>query len=162
MKKLLLYPVMGVVLIFGVIQLIPVAHTNPPVTSDIPTSPEVKAILKRACYNCHSNETVYPGYSRIAPVSWLVAWDVASGREELNFSTWDQYSVKDQGKKIHESWEDVAEGEMPPWYYTMMHREARLSPEEHQSLRAWAQAVPQTNANQTEKDANHQKRQDEH
>jgi hypothetical protein len=147
MKKLLLYLIMGFALIFGVIQLIPLAQTNPPVTSDISASPEVKALLKRACYDCHSNETVYPWYSRIAPVSWLVARDVAEGREELNFSTWSQYSAKDQGKKLHESWETVAEGEMPPWYYTILHPEARLSPADRQILRTWARESPQTSEN---------------
>ena len=142
MKKLL--PVLLVVLVVAllVIQLIPVQRGNPPVTADMPTSPEVKAILKRACYDCHSNETVWPWYSRIAPVTWLVAWDVAEGREEVNFSIWDQYGPKDQGEKIHESWETVAEGEMPPWYYTIVRREARLSPEDRQVLRTWAEASP--------------------
>jgi hypothetical protein len=156
MKKLLFGLVVGLVLILIVIQLIPVEQTNPPVTSDIPTSPEMKAILKRACYDCHSNETVWTWYSRIAPVSWLVAWDVAKGREEVNYSTWDQYSAEDQAEKIHESWETVAEGEMPPWYYTVIHPEARLSYEDRQMLRTWARESPQVKE-ENDEDENHEK-----
>jgi len=78
------------------IQLIRVDSTNPPIDSDIPTSTEVKSTLRRACYDCHSNETEWPWYSRIAPISWLLAWDVREGRAELNFSTWSQYSTQQQ------------------------------------------------------------------
>lgn len=160
MKKLLLGLAVGLVLVFIVIQFIPVELSNPPVTSDISTSPEVKAILKRACYDCHSNETVWPWYSRIAPLSWLVAWDVSKGREELNFSSWERYGVKDQRKKIRESWETVAEGEMPFWYYTMMHREARLSSEARHVLRTWAGESRRTKRSRKD-DKNHYERRDD-
>lgn len=130
---------------FGLIQLIPVDLSNPPVEEDIPTSPEVKAILKRACYDCHSNETVWPWYSRIAPVSWLLLWDVTEGREELNYSAWNRYSAKEQSKKIHQSWEEVEEGEMPLWFYLPLHPEAALSDNDRAALREWAKAQPYTN-----------------
>jgi hypothetical protein len=120
------------------IQLVPVDTSNPPVTGDIPTSPGVKAVLRRACYDCHSNETKWPWYGRVAPVSWLVARDVGAGRAELNFSTWNQYSTQQQVKKLKESWEKVAEGEMPPWFYLPAHRDARLSAEDRALLRRWA------------------------
>jgi hypothetical protein len=138
MKKFLARMLLILVVIFGIIQLIPVSRTNPPVTEDIPTSPEVKAVLRRACYDCHSHETVYPWYSRVAPVSWLIARDIAEGREEVNYSTWDRYNAEDRAEKIHESWETVDEGEMPPWYYTVLHPEARLSPADRALLRTWA------------------------
>jgi hypothetical protein len=120
------------------IQFIPVDSANPPVESDIPTSPAVKAVLRRACYDCHSNETQWPWYSRIAPISWLLAWDVREGRAELNFSTWNQYSTQQQVKKLRESWKEVSEGEMPPWYYLPVHRDARLSAEARTLLEQWA------------------------
>jgi hypothetical protein len=141
MKRLFVRIGLALLVILVLIQLIPVNRTNPPVTVDIPTSPEVKDILRRACYDCHSNETVYPWYSRIAPVSWMLARHVSEGREELNYSTWDQYNAEDQGEKIHESWETVKEGEMPPWYYTVMHRDALLSPEDRAVLQTWAGKV---------------------
>jgi hypothetical protein len=121
------------------IQLVPVDTSNPPVTADIPTSPEVKAVLRRACYDCHSNETTWPWYSRVAPVSWLIAKDVHEGRAELNFSRWDRYSTQQQVKHLKESWEEVVEGEMPPWFYLPAHRDARLSAEDRALLRQWAQ-----------------------
>lgn len=121
------------------VQFVPVeVGSNPPVTGDIPTTPEVKALLRRACYDCHSNETVWPWYTRIAPVSWLMARDVREGRAELNFSTWNQYDTRRQVKKLEESWEEVAEGEMPPWFYLPVHRNARLSAEDRALLRQWA------------------------
>jgi Haem-binding domain len=127
-----------VLLVVGVlIQFVPVEHSNPPVESDIPTSPEVKVILKRACYDCHSHEVVWLWYSRVAPVAWLIARDVREGREAVNFSTWNRYSSKEQSKKLRESWEEVDEGEMPPWYYTLPHPEARLSTQDRNVLRAW-------------------------
>ena len=138
MKRFLGRIVLALIVILVVIQLIPVHRTNPPVTADIPTLPDVKAVLRRACYDCHSNETVYPWYSRIAPVSWLLAQHVSEGREELNYSTWDEYNAEDQSEKIHESWETVVEGEMPPRYYTVVHRDALLSPEDRAVLQTWA------------------------
>lgn len=131
-----------VVLVFLVLivamQFVPVETTNPPVERDIPTSPAVKAILRRACYDCHSYETVWPWYSRVAPISWLLTRDVRDGQAELNFSTWDRYSPQQQVKKLQESWKEVSEGEMPPWYYLPVHRDARLSAHDQTLLEAWA------------------------
>jgi vacuolar iron transporter family protein len=103
---------LGLVLlaVFVAMQFVPVAATsNPPVTGDLPAPPAAKAILRRACDDCHSNETRLPWYSRIAPVSWLVARDVREGRSELNFSNWDRYSTRQQVKKLEESWEAAGE-----------------------------------------------------
>ncbi len=129
-----------VMLVAGVIliQFVPVERSNPPVESDIPAPPAVKLILKRACYDCHSHETMWPWYSRLAPVSWLLARDVHEGRAELNFSTWAHYSPTEQEKKLKESWEEVQEGEMPPWYYLPLHRDAALSEADRQLLQTWA------------------------
>jgi hypothetical protein len=68
----------------------------------------------------------------------MVAKDVHAGREELNFSIWNRYSTKDQVKKLKESWEEVAEGEMPPWFYTAPHRKARLATQDRALLQQWA------------------------
>jgi hypothetical protein len=138
MKNLLLSALAAAAIGFGLIQLIPVDRSNPPVEADIPTSPQVKAVLKRACYDCHSNETVWPWYSRVAPASWLLAWDVHEGRSELNFSTWNRYSAKEQSEIVWESWEEVEEGEMPPWFYISLHPDASLSAEDWAVLREWA------------------------
>lgn len=134
----------GVLLIAGAaIQFVPLDKTNPPITSDIPTSPEVKSILRKSCYDCHSNETIWPWYSNVAPVSWLVASDVHEGRRELNFSTWDRYDAGKQAHKIHEIWEEVETDEMPLWFYKPLHPEAELSAEDMATLKAWVQATPE-------------------
>ena len=118
-------------------QLVPVERTNPSVTSDVPAPPEVKALLRRACYNCHSHETVWPWYSAVAPVSWLVGHDVQEGRDELDFSAWDAYRPQKKIKKLKKSAEEIAEAEMPPWYYRVMHPESRLAAADQERLRAW-------------------------
>ena len=126
---------------FLAIQLAPVERANPPVEAEVPASEEVRSILRRACYDCHSNETRWPWYSRIAPVSWLIAHDVREGREELNFSTWNRLSTKKQVEALHGSWEEVEEGEMPPWFYLPAHRDARLSERDRAALREWSRSV---------------------
>jgi hypothetical protein len=151
MKINLVRIVLVVVIVLVGIQLIPVNRSNPPVEEEVPASPEVKAVLKRACYDCHSNETIWPGYSLVAPVSWLLAWDVREGREELNFSTWNRYNQKKRGKIIKEIWEEVQEGEMPPWFYLPLHPDARLSDSDRSVLRRWAKRVPSVSKNEDDK-----------
>jgi hypothetical protein len=107
------------------IQLVPYGkdHSNPPVVLDAPwASAQAREVAVRACYDCHSNETVWPWYSRVAPASWLVYKDVVEGREELNFSEWGygEQEIEEIGKVI-------AEGEMPPWQYLLPRPGARLS-----------------------------------
>lgn len=152
MKRMLFTLVVVLVVGFGLIQLVPGETSNPPVESDIPTSPEVKTVLKRACYDCHSHETVWPWYSRIAPISWLVAHDVTEGRAELNFSTWNQYTTQQQVKKLWKSWEEVEEGEMPPWFYAVPHQDAKLSAQDWSVLRAWALGVGEYRASHDDDD----------
>ena len=123
---------------FIAIQLVPVSRTNPPVQSDFRGSAEVVSVLRRACYDCHSNETVWPWYSRVAPLSWVIVHDVNEGRAVLNFSTWNQLSPEKQAEAMNESWEAVAEGKMPTWYYVALHPEARLSANDQSVLRAWS------------------------
>ena len=138
MKKWIALSGLMVIGVLVAIQFAPVTTANPPLESDIPTSLEVKVVLRRACYDCHSHETVWPWYSQIAPISWLIARDVQEGRAEVNFSTWNRYSTQQQVKKLKESWEEVVEGEMPPWFYLPIHRDARLLPEDRALLRQWA------------------------
>jgi Haem-binding domain len=128
------------VVLAAVIQLIPVNRDNPPVTATLAAPPELLAILRRSCFDCHSNETIWPWYSRIAPVSWLVAHDVHEGREHLNFSTWGDSSGEKQAKLRKEIRETVREGEMPPFQYYPAHPEARLSEQDKAAILAWAQA----------------------
>jgi hypothetical protein len=133
--RLVLFGLLGALLL---IQAVPVERSNPPLETEVPAPPDVRTVLRRSCYDCHSNETVWPWYSRIAPVSWLVAGDVKEGREKLNFSTWNRYSEAEKTKKMKKCWEEVEEGEMPPWYYLPAHRAAVLSSENRAILSRWA------------------------
>ncbi len=113
------------------IQLIPYGrnHTNPPVLAEPPwDSPRTREIFFRACADCHSNQTVWPWYSHIAPISWLIAWDVQKGRGEFNVSEW----IPRDSEGGEDAAETVQEGSMPPWFYTLAHPTARLSGTEKQ------------------------------
>jgi len=115
-----------------IIQLVPYGrnHTNPPVTMEPRWDrPRTRALAVRACFDCHSNETVWPWYSSVAPVSWLVQRDVDEGRRELNFSEWHRPQ-----REAHESAGTMRKGEMPPWFYAVGVRHARLTAEERSAL----------------------------
>ena len=130
----------GILLFLALIamQFVPIERTNPPVESDVPAPPELKEVLRRACYDCHSNETRWPWYSRVAPVSFLIANDVKEGRSEVNFSQWSQYNGARKGKKLKEIAEQVEKGEMPQWYYVLIHTDAKLSAGDKEIIINWA------------------------
>jgi hypothetical protein len=130
--RILRWPALVLAIAFVAIQFVPYGwkHANPPVTLDAPWPDARSAEVARAsCYDCHSNETDWPVYSYVAPMSWLVRRDVEDGRHELNFSHWDE----DAGE-ADDAIEVIVEGSMPPNRYTMLHRDARLSDEEAQVL----------------------------
>lgn len=105
-------------------------HSNPPRTREPQwDSTATRELARRACFDCHSNDTVWPAYANLAPVSWLVQRDVDQGRATLNFSEWDRPQ-----EEAGEAADLIAEGEMPPSLYSLMHRTARLSPAERQQL----------------------------
>ena len=121
-------------LVFGflAIQFVPYGRdrVNPPTIAEPRwDSPETRALASRACFDCHSNETVWPLYSRIAPTSWLVQRNVSEGRAALNFSEWQR-----RQKEADEAAEKVLEREMPPAGYQVMHAHARLTPAERERL----------------------------
>lgn len=95
-------------------------------------------ILKTSCYDCHSNETSFPWYSHVAPVSWLVNRDVIKGREELNFSEWESQSKMDKAKNIDKIIDEVEGGKMPMRIYILMHSEAKLNEDARQQFVDWA------------------------
>jgi cytochrome c551/c552 len=114
------------------IQFVPLGHhhTNPSVTREPAwNAPGTRALIRRACFDCHSNETVWPWYSHVAPVSWLVQNDVDGGRSHLNFSEWDhpQRHATDVAA-------EVKQADMPPWFYLPMHAAAKLSGTEKEAL----------------------------
>jgi len=119
------------------IQLVPVDRSNPPVRRTIDAPEDVERVLRRSCYDCHSNETDWPWYSRVAPASWLVADDVHEAREDMNFSEWPD-DPDDATDLIEEIGEQVESGAMPLDSYLWLHPEARLSDEERQLLIDWS------------------------
>ncbi len=110
---------------------------NPPATATIGGPPEVVAILRQSCFDCHSNETRWPFYSYVAPMSWLVVADVAGGRSRLNFSEWEDLRVGFRKRFARKVVERVEAGEMPLWQYRAVHWGARLSPQQLTTLRGW-------------------------
>jgi mono/diheme cytochrome c family protein len=128
LNEVVRWVVIGVVVLVAAVQLVPYgrAHTNPPVRREPAwDAPQTRELAVRACFDCHSNQTVWPWYSTIAPISWLIQRDVDEGRRKTNFSEWDRAQ-----KEAHESAKTVQKATMPPWYYPW----AKLSPAERQTL----------------------------
>ena len=120
-----------------VIQLVPYGHdhSNPPVVKEPAwDSPATRDLFHRACFDCHSNETRWPWYSNVAPVSWLVQNDVNGGRSHMNLTEWDQ--PQRHAKDVAD---EVTTKDMPPWYYLPMHPAARLTDAERAALAAGAE-----------------------
>ena len=102
---------------------------------------EVAKILKTSCYDCHSNNTVYPWYSNIAPVSWWLDNHVSEGKEELNFDAWGTYSLKRKNHKLKEIKEMLEDKEMPLESYLWIHDEAKLSSDQQKAIIDWARTL---------------------
>jgi hypothetical protein len=130
MKKILLYIVIGGLVLFGLIQLIPVDRTNPPTTQEPNwSSQEARALVQQSCFQCHSNHTDWPWYSYVAPASWLIKFDVVEGRSAFNFSEWDK-----RPGELDEMVREIQRGGMPPLQYTLFHPDARLNDQQKQAL----------------------------
>ena len=138
--------ILGLVIILGAfllcggggllaIQFIPVKKSNPPVVNE-PNwdSPQTRALAERACFDCHSNQTKWPWYANIAPVSWAISHEVQEGRQKINYSDW-------KPKKEDESVEVILKGKMPPTKYLLFHPEARLTQTETDALIAGLKAT---------------------
>ena len=102
---------------------------------------EIHVLLQKKCYDCHSNNTNYPWYSNLQPVAWWLADHVEEGKEHLNFSEFATYEKKKADHKLEELVEEVAEGEMPLKSYTLIHREAVVTPEELTLIRNWVSSM---------------------
>jgi Haem-binding domain len=143
MKRKFKWIVGAFVVVFGLLQLTNPAHTNPPIVNNFgttdPPPPEVATLLRAACYDCHSHETKWPLYSRIAPVSWLVVSDVNEGRKHLDFSDWPTDPAA-AAKKLDRINEVLDYREMPPKKYTLLHRKARLTEDQRKQLMDWSDA----------------------
>lgn len=139
LKTILRRAAVAVAALLVIIQFVPYGrnHANPPSRVEPPwDSAETRALAKRACFDCHSNETEWPWYSQVAPISWLVQNDVNAGRSKMNFSEWDRPQ-----KEADEAAEQIQKGEMPLWFYLPLHAAARLSAGEKQALIRGLQAT---------------------
>jgi mono/diheme cytochrome c family protein len=132
MKRIIIYLVIAALVIFGLIQLLPIGknHVNPPVVAE-PNwdNKATRDLVVEHCFQCHSNETEWPWYSNIAPASWLIYSDVVNGRRHLNFSDWNN-----RPQSLNELSEVIQSGEMPPIQYWLFHPNSRLNPEQKQTL----------------------------
>ena len=138
--RYILYLIAAGVVLLLLVQLIPVPHTNPPVLTQVQwDSPQTQELFQRACADCHSNETTWPWYSKVAPISWLVYRDVQEGRQRFNISELTNVSTNRMDRLIREVGGQINEGEMPPLVYLPMHPTAKLSDTEKASLSAGLQ-----------------------
>jgi len=131
---------------FALIQFVRIDRSNPPIvaentieaTAAVPA--DIQQILSRSCNDCHSNKTVYPWYTQVAPVSWWLRDHIDEGRRELNFSEFASYSPRKKGKKLEEVCEQVRSNEMPLPSYLIIHRDAALNENDKNALCDWAAA----------------------
>ena len=143
MKKILKIVVVLLVIGFIGIQFVRPDRTNPLINvaetmeNSTTVPPDVASILGRSCADCHSNDTHFPWYSQLAPVSWWLNNHINEGRRELNISQWNTYNDKKKGRKLNEICEQVRQGEMPLPSYLWIHRDAALSEADIKTLCDW-------------------------
>ena len=128
----------GALLLLLLMQLVPAEGTNPPVISDIDAPAEIREILRRSCYDCHSHETRWPWYSYVAPMSWFVVDHVDDGRADLNFSDWPVFDFEAQDLAFEDIEQQIEQGEMPLTSYLLLHPSARLSDDDRRRLLRWS------------------------
>ena len=146
MKRYIKYGVILLAVLFVGIQLIRPDFTNPPVVAgnsiqdSVTVPPDLDAIFVKSCNDCHSNKTVYPWYSQVAPASWFLSNHIKEGRAELNFSEWNSYAPKKKAHKLEEICEKVERSEMPLPSYLWIHRDAALTPDQTKMICDWSKA----------------------
>ena len=137
---------LGALVIFLIaIEIFQPRRINPPMVpsrslqSHVSVPPEVYSALLRSCGDCHSNQTRWPWYSRVAPISWIIAGDVHDARAKLNFSEWGDYPPNKREERLEEICEQVTNGDMPDPKYLLIHRSARLAPAERDAVCQWTE-----------------------
>lgn len=134
---------LGIIVLFAILQLLPRDKAvNAEVTgNDLlkieNPSPEIAQTIKKACYDCHSNQSEFPWYSELAPLSWWIDDHIEEGRSHLNFSEWGTYKKDKKAHKAEEAHEEIEEDEMPLWSYQLAHSAARLNQKEKEILINW-------------------------
>lgn len=148
MRRILKYLIVGILIALALFQLVPKSKRNISAgvgSSDISMAhhlpADVQNVLRTSCYDCHSNNTVYPWYASFQPVALFLGNHIEDGKKELNFSEFGRYSVRRQYKKLEEINEQVKEDEMPLTSYTIIHRNSRLDEEKKLKLSNWVSAL---------------------
>jgi len=136
-KKIAAGALFGIAGCLLIAQFRTIQRTNPPLKGDLVAPPQIRTRLRQACYDCHSNETHWPWYSYIAPISWLVERDVEGGRRQLNFSEWGSYYPTTRKRKLQWMERTLHEETMPPWHYRILHPGASLTPQDLAELEKW-------------------------
>jgi cytochrome c551/c552 len=149
LRKLLKWTAIVLVVLFLGIQLMRPARTNPAVdesqTIEARTqmTPQVKAIFERSCNDCHSNKTVWPWYTNVAPISWWIAGHINEARQNMNLSEWAKLDRDHQDRKLRQICDEVTDGGMPLPSYVPMHPKAKLSEQDKKTLCDWTEAERQ-------------------
>ena len=131
-------------------QFVRANRTNPPsrpgasLLAQKRTPPAVSAILDRSCRDCHSNDTRWPWYSHVAPISWYLLHHINGGRDRMNYSEWTSYEPDDQDKFLNGMCSLTRKGRMPPASYLWIHRDARLSDADIKTLCVWSDKMRDT------------------
>jgi len=146
-NKLIRYAVLAWLAVLVAIQFVRPARTNPATEPSrtlgamLSVPAPVQAVLDRSCRDCHSNDTYWPWYSSVAPMSWMVIDHVNSGRRHFNYSDWAGNTPDKSRKVLHDICEETKQGSMPVGSYTLVHRAARLSDADVATLCAWTTAA---------------------
>ena len=149
LRRIMKWSLITLAVLFVGAQFVRPAKTNPPVEhakalgAEALLPEQVASVFKRACNDCHSNETAWPWYSNVAPASWFVIDHVNHGRSHMNFSEWARYNPREADELLEEICKEVKGGGMPLNSYLLLHPEAKLSDEDKQMLCDWASAERQ-------------------
>lgn len=142
MKKIIVI-LFGLLILIQFIRIDQTAHSidkGKDFASNATIPADVRAIIKRSCYDCHSLETKYPWYANVAPVSWWIKNHVNEGRNFINFSTWEDYNSDEKSRKLVNSMAYIKPDMMPLSSYISQHKEAKLSVKDKEILNEWMQA----------------------
>jgi hypothetical protein len=148
--KVVKWIIVTLLILFVIAQFIRPERTNLPVDPThtvqavLHVPPPVDSILRRSCYDCHSNTTTWPWYSNVAPVSWWLAGHVKDGRRNMNFTEWSTYNSRKASHKLDGICEQVKKGEMPLSSYLILHPSAKLSDADRATLCAWADSASES------------------
>ena len=141
MSAVVRYVLIGVAVLLLGAQFVPVDRTSPPVAGVVDAPEEVMLTLRRSCWDCHSNETAWPWYGYVAPVSWRLSQHVRMGREHVNFTEWTAYDTEELDEIYEEIADEVRKQGMPLKDYLLVHRNAKLTTSDRKRLVSWAESA---------------------